>query len=208
MLNEEVRWITFHSGYDFGYLLKLVTCRPLPAAEDEFNELLRLYFPIAYDMKYCMKFCDSLHGGLQKLAEVLDVERIGPQHQAGSDSLLTACTFFKLKKSFFAPEAHIGPIDKYKNILYGERTRTARGGRRWAPLLLRCGVCSLIASPRPPLAARRARGGPRRAPGPQQQQRKLGAALAGVSERARRSRASSRGSARGVGRDSVLSLFH
>jgi len=28
-----------------------------------------------------MKFCDNLHGGLNKLAEVLQVERIGPQHQ-------------------------------------------------------------------------------------------------------------------------------
>lgn len=74
-----------------------------------------------------MKFCDSLHGGLQKLAEVLDVERIGPQHQAGSDSLLTACTFFKLQKSYFSPESHIGPIEKYKNVLYGA-PKTLRGG--------------------------------------------------------------------------------
>ena len=28
-----------------------------------------------------MKFCDNLHGGLNKLAETLDVVRIGPQHQ-------------------------------------------------------------------------------------------------------------------------------
>lgn len=34
-----------------------------------------------YDIKYLMKFCDNLHGGLNKLAEVLQVERIGPQHQ-------------------------------------------------------------------------------------------------------------------------------
>lgn len=114
--------------YDFGYLLKLLTCAPLPNTEEEFNELLRIYFPIAYDMKYCMKFCDSLHGGLQKLAEVLDVERIGPQHQAGSDSLLTACTFFKLQKSFFSPESHIGPIEKYKNVLYGAMSWKRRLG--------------------------------------------------------------------------------
>ena len=97
VLIPDVRWITFHSGYDFGYLLKLVTCLPLPATEAEFFEarwpgrcsvfglalalrtpadastpsvqVLGLYFPVIYDMKYLMKFCDSLHGGLQKLAE-------------------------------------------------------------------------------------------------------------------------------------------
>ena len=35
-----------------------------------------------YDIKYLMKFCSNLHGGLNKLAETLDVQRIGPQHQA------------------------------------------------------------------------------------------------------------------------------
>ena len=37
----QVRWITFHSGYDFGYLLKLLTCASLPAHEGEFFELLK-----------------------------------------------------------------------------------------------------------------------------------------------------------------------
>ena len=40
VLNDEVRWITFHSGYDFGYLLKILTCLPLPFTEPEFFELL------------------------------------------------------------------------------------------------------------------------------------------------------------------------
>ena len=31
----------------------------------------------------------------------MQIERIGPQHQAGSDSLLTAATFFKMRKTFF-----------------------------------------------------------------------------------------------------------
>jgi CCR4-NOT transcription complex subunit 7/8 len=43
--------------------------------------LLQIYFPVIFDMKYLMKFCANLHGGLNKLAEQLEVERIGPQHQ-------------------------------------------------------------------------------------------------------------------------------
>jgi hypothetical protein len=44
-----------------------------------------------YDIKYLMKFCDNLHGGLNKLAEVLKVERIGPQHQV---LLLALCVHY------------------------------------------------------------------------------------------------------------------
>lgn len=55
-------------------------------------------------------------GGLNKLAETLEVSRIGPQHQAGSDSLLTSATFLRLATTFFqgvhGMEAHCG-------VLYG-----------------------------------------------------------------------------------------
>jgi CCR4-NOT transcription complex subunit 7/8 len=114
VLNENVHWITFHSGYDFGYLLKLLTCQNLPAGESDFFNLLKTYFPTLYDIKYLMKFCDNLHGGLNRLAETLDVERIGPCHQAGSDSLLTSCTFRKLKEGFFN-----GSTEKYAGVLFG-----------------------------------------------------------------------------------------
>ena len=45
------------------------------------NGCLQVYFPNIFDIKYLMKFCGNLHGGLNKLAETLEVERIGPQHQ-------------------------------------------------------------------------------------------------------------------------------
>ncbi|KAL3146335.1 CCR4-Not complex CAF1 ribonuclease subunit caf1 [Trebouxia sp. C0010 RCD-2024] len=116
VLNEDVKWITFHSGYDFGYLLKVLTCQPLPKTEADFFELLKLYFPTVYDIKYLMKFCDNLHGGLNKLAEVLQVERIGPQHQAGSDSLLTSSAFVKLASSRFKG---FEQLQGHKGVLFG-----------------------------------------------------------------------------------------
>ncbi|KAA8540538.1 hypothetical protein F0562_024543 [Nyssa sinensis] len=114
VLNDSVYWVTFHSGYDFGYLLKLLTCHNLPDTQAGFFALINTYFPTIYDIKHLMKFCNSLHGGLNKLAELLEVERVGVCHQAGSDSLLTTCTFRKLKENFF-----IGSLEKYAGVLYG-----------------------------------------------------------------------------------------
>ena len=42
VLNDEIVWIAFHAGYDFGYLLKLLTLEPMPEKEGEFYELLGL----------------------------------------------------------------------------------------------------------------------------------------------------------------------
>ncbi|XP_009594641.1 putative CCR4-associated factor 1 homolog 7 [Nicotiana tabacum] len=114
VLNDTVYWVTFHSGYDFGYLLKILTCQDLPDTQAGFFNLINMYFPVVFDIKHLMKFCNSLHGGLNKLAELLEVERVGVCHQAGSDSLLTACTFRKLKENFFS-----GSMEKYAGVLYG-----------------------------------------------------------------------------------------
>ena len=108
VLMDNVKWLSFHSGYDFGYLVKLelatvafqncwtyctvafligfvtnftfkfwskflflhlqlnlVTNQDLSKTEDEFFELLELYFPCIYDIKYLMKSCKNLKGGLQ-----------------------------------------------------------------------------------------------------------------------------------------------
>jgi CCR4-NOT transcription complex subunit 7/8 len=51
VLNKEVKWLTFHSSYDFGYLIKTLTGTDLPADETSFLEILHLYFPCSYDLK-------------------------------------------------------------------------------------------------------------------------------------------------------------
>lgn len=135
------------SGYDFGYLVKLLTDARLPEEEHDFFQILNLFFPAIYDVKYLMKSCKNLkvnldnwvttselvlrldlkllmasllnrrhlsdqirmsfdryltvvclQGGLQEVADQLELKRIGRQHQAGSDSLLTGMAFFRMKE--------------------------------------------------------------------------------------------------------------
>jgi CCR4-NOT transcription complex subunit 7/8 len=51
VLNDDVKWISFHSSYDFGYLVKTLTCSELPIDEGAFMDLLHTYFPYIYDVK-------------------------------------------------------------------------------------------------------------------------------------------------------------
>ncbi|WWD17049.1 hypothetical protein CI109_101486 [Kwoniella shandongensis] len=116
VLFENVTWVSFHSGYDFGYLLKILTNEPLPAIESDFFHLLFIWFPCLYDIKHVVRSIKTLRGGLQEIAESLGVTRIGPQHQAGSDSLLTAAVFFRIRQNYFDNNLN---DDYYKNYLYG-----------------------------------------------------------------------------------------
>ncbi|XP_061754805.1 CCR4-NOT transcription complex subunit 8 isoform X2 [Nerophis ophidion] len=60
VLCENVKWLSFHSGYDFGYLVKLLTDARLPEEEHDFFQILNLFFPAIYDVKYLMKSCKNL----------------------------------------------------------------------------------------------------------------------------------------------------
>ena len=73
VLIDKVTWISFHSSYDFGYLIKLLTNRDLPNTEVEFLEYLKLFFPNVFDIKYLMKSCRNLKGGLEEVARQLEV---------------------------------------------------------------------------------------------------------------------------------------
>merc|ERR1719297_126485 len=78
---------------------------------------LQKYFPFIYDLKVLLRNVHCIKGGgLQKLANTLNVERIGSNHQAGSDSLLTGNVFFKLREVYFE---ELMDEKKYLNTLYG-----------------------------------------------------------------------------------------
>lgn len=116
VLNDDVKWLSFHSTYDFGYLVKTLTCKDLPDSESTFLELLQLYFPAIYDIKFVMTAVEGMYGGLNGLAELLQVERVGPMHQAGSDSMLTSQTFFTLV------DKHLGGVcesSRFRGELFG-----------------------------------------------------------------------------------------
>ncbi len=116
VLNPDIHWVSFHGSYDFGYLLHLLTNSPLPENENDFTDELTIYFPNHYDIRILVQGNEKLQGGLNKLAQYLEILREGKTHQAGSDSVVTIDVFFKLLKN--------GSVDKErlemdKNILYG-----------------------------------------------------------------------------------------
>ena len=116
VLNPDIHWISFHGSYDFGYLLRLLLNKKLPDTEQEFINDLNDYFMNYYDIRILVRGKDNLQGGLNKLAQNLQVLREGKTHQAGSDSVVTIDVFFKLIEN--------GTINKeklpeLKNIVFG-----------------------------------------------------------------------------------------
>ena len=133
---DDVRWISFHSGYDFAYVVKLMNRNELPEDESEYRRLMNIYFPAIYDIKYMVQHASktqqvndaqplshdaqailnalSQKGGLQSLADELHVRRIGNAHFAGSDALLTGKVFWEVKQKIFGgtidPERYLGQI--------------------------------------------------------------------------------------------------
>ncbi|GAV06030.1 hypothetical protein RvY_16070 [Ramazzottius varieornatus] len=115
LCNDHVRFLTFHSAYDFGYLLKVLEgAETLPKSETAFLEKLKMYFPHIYDIKFMIRDQRTLKGGLQDLANQFRLERVGAQHQAGSDSALTGALFFRLRDEVFQ-----GKLDEFSGRLFG-----------------------------------------------------------------------------------------
>ena len=116
VLNEKITWICFNGSSDFAYLLKYLINDYLPEEEKDFNDLINIYFPNIYDVKYLVNDSEIYKGGLNKLAKELNVERSGEIHQAGSDSQVTSDVFFRLIRNNVVS---LNDLNEGKNVIYG-----------------------------------------------------------------------------------------
>ncbi|QHO00572.1 probable CCR4-associated factor 1 homolog 11 [Arachis ipaensis] len=119
LFNKALTWVTFHGAYDIGYLVKILTWGVLPTSLEEFLVLVKeLFGGNAYDVKHVMRYCNGLYGGLEKVADTLQVDRVvGKCHQVGSDSLLTCHTFHKIRGTYFLTNDN--GFRKYVNVFFG-----------------------------------------------------------------------------------------
>lgn len=73
-MNDDIKWISFHGGFDFAYIIRMLNNQSLPADEAGFYNLLTTYFPLFYDIKYMIRDISSMKGsGLNKIAGDLNV---------------------------------------------------------------------------------------------------------------------------------------
>lgn len=114
VLNENMKWISFHGGYDFAYLVKALTGGvALPARVGDMLNYVDLFFPCRCDLKYLLR--EMFRGSLERLATQM---RVGATslHQAGSDALITRAAFFRLdpdlrRRAFDAREKEAGLLN-------------------------------------------------------------------------------------------------
>ncbi|XP_068466631.1 probable CCR4-associated factor 1 homolog 11 [Phaseolus vulgaris] len=124
LCNNNIQWIAFHSTYDFGYMVKILSQRffymqPfLPTNLCDFLQLVKYFFGYrVYDVKHLIRFCPNLHGGLDKVSNSLGLDNSGRRsHHAGSDSLVTLHAFNKIKTLYFHTKFD---LSKHAGVLYG-----------------------------------------------------------------------------------------
>lgn len=118
VMNEKIVWVSFHSAYDFAYLIKVLTGNLMPEREEDFYRFMSVLFPTFYDFKYLLQLTEHQRKGLQEISTDLGLVREGTAHQAGSDALLTSQAFFRSFEVFLVRENVSNMICKLYGIEY------------------------------------------------------------------------------------------
>ncbi|KAG8984546.1 hypothetical protein FRB90_005243, partial [Tulasnella sp. 427] len=100
VLFDNLTWVAFEGQNDMGYLLKILTGAPLPTSEADFKDLLAIWFPKLYDLKYVMKTTRPIKVRLQELADEFAVGRINAPPAAAEVHLIEG-VYYKVRNSFF-----------------------------------------------------------------------------------------------------------
>ncbi|CCH44321.1 CCR4-NOT transcription complex subunit 7 [Wickerhamomyces ciferrii] len=116
VLLKNVHWTSFHSGYDFGFLISLLTNNDMPNTEDEFINKIQIFFPNLFDLKILSKIINSKDSNpklsLENLADELNIPRLNIFVSTGGQALLTNLTFIELKNKF-------NDLSKFNGLIHG-----------------------------------------------------------------------------------------
>ena len=109
LLNDRLQWVCFNGLSDFGYLARIATNAVLPASEDAFLDLMRLYFPHHQDARVVVHLNPAK-------AELLDYAK---KLQAMRDNPLDARQTVQRTQLLYAYARKGVDEALYSNVLYG-----------------------------------------------------------------------------------------
>lgn len=119
ILLPNVHWTSFHAGYDFGFLISMLTNNLMPSKEEDFVHKLQLFFPNLYDLKILFKHInresDKSKSSLESLADDLNIPRSQLFVSTGGQALLTNLCLIELKNR----SGGIEPLQKFKGVVHG-----------------------------------------------------------------------------------------
>lgn len=116
LLNNQIHWIAYHSGYTFGMMLQLLRSSLIPFDEAEFFKLINLYFPNLYDIRYITstKFNNTL--AAQLFFEKVKIESLEIS-QSYKNCQKYALTFFRIKSILIGQNSF--DTSSFNGFIYG-----------------------------------------------------------------------------------------
>ncbi|TID17207.1 hypothetical protein CANINC_004066 [Pichia inconspicua] len=120
-LLDNTTWVSFHAGYDFGFLISLMINKEMLSSEVEFDKSMTKHFSTFYDLKLLSTLnpLSNLKQGvtLESLSDELGFGKLLNMNnltQVGGQSLLTYLCFWELKRLSNQHE-----FEQIKNQVFG-----------------------------------------------------------------------------------------